>query len=132
MTDKPTPQAGDRIRVTYEGVYTEAAPYANGAIDLSGDGQAYGLLAVDLDAAAAVEILPPPEPPFGSVIVGWDTEAAMTGGQVPMVFCREGEQDDSYPWRLTGVTASHTYAQVCEGTRHGQRVFTPESLRQTP
>ncbi len=117
----PTPEPGDRIRVTYEGVYRLAPD--GGVIDLSGDGESYGALPVDLDVAAAVEILPPPEPPVGTVIIGYDRETTRASRD-QWVFERVAGETE-HGWRTTGVGNWYSYEQVLEHARYNRKIIEP-------
>ncbi len=115
------PKTGDRVRVVFEGVYDEDHPSGGPVLDLSGDGQAYGTMPIDLGTAASVEILPPPEPPVGTVMIGFDGEVHRSGTDTPYVFCRE--VDDNEGWRITGTVGKYIYAQLFELTRVDRQVI---------
>jgi hypothetical protein len=126
MTDTPTPQPGDRVRVTYEGVYRDG-PDGGHALDLADEDGVYGLMAIDLAVATSVEILPPADLPVGTVMIGWESEAARDEHVGACSSLWVFEQVDSDGWRSTGVDTAYDLRDVWARTSVGRRIITPET-----
>lgn len=113
------PRPGDRVRVTYEGVYREPAggPEAITAAD------GY-LVTIDLEAATSVEILPPPEPPEGTTVIGHEQESDR-GANMPWVF--QKTETSAAAWHTINGTASYTFEEVWERTAVDRQIILPKT-----
>lgn len=100
----PAPRPGDRVRVTYEGVYRHNGTDGGMLIDVGGD--LWGL-----PVGSAVEILPPSEPPEGTLIIGHEQESDR-GVNMPWVFQTTEIAGETYLYidrtevEITGGTAT--------------------------
>lgn len=124
----PIPKPGDRMRVIYEGVYDGLDGDGFARVDGADDG--FGRAArLHLDDAVSVEVLPPPEPAYGTVMIGYQGEGHAGNGGPPFVFCRENEEIREASWRITGRVTPYTYAEALEMTRVGRMIIDPDLPR---
>lgn len=115
------PRPGDRVRVTYEGVYDGETP--GGMTRLQGADDFGRAAVLDLGDAVNVEVLAPEEPPVHTVIIGYESDAV--DGDGPWVF--ERGEDTAGGWRTTGSSGGYTFAQVWERTAVDRQIILPKT-----
>jgi len=119
MTARQVPYPGDHIRVVYEGrLRAGLTPDGFSQIEATSVGD---VISLSLDAAVSVEVLLPPQPPVGTVLIGYDSPAdERLSDEIPWVCQRDLEA-----WRTMGSSRNYTFEEVWERTAHDRQVLTP-------
>ncbi|MES2211371.1 MAG: hypothetical protein V4515_14505 [Chloroflexota bacterium] len=110
---------GERVRVSYTGTVTG---YDARTITLAVS--EHEEIALAADETHEIEILPPVEPPMGTVVMGWTSEARQ---DVATVWQRMGERDasDRHRWQCMGEREWFTWENVLADTKYGRKIIEP-------